>query len=396
MESVEVEEVWIEGLYGEFDHRVRIEPDWAFAIVYGPNGVGKTRFFTTIDALGELRPRTLSQTPFRAAGIEYPNGGALSVDREETVDGVKLVFELLVSPSSDPVFWRWPPTAEEVDRNELLAMRREKRRLLRPNCKDLGDGTWESSYDDGIFTEAEVEAILGHDLPENTAPDVFEAFAVAHPVYFIHSQRLLMREVPGGEAERVARSRYGPTRSRPLMHEDSVSRYAKNLQSQLNQALVENSRKSQELDRSFPTRLLEASLQEAASDEETIRDRHTRLNEKRGRLVELGLTPNVPSVGLPEVDLGSLRLSVLNLHLSDSEEKLSSFDDVLRKADPLAEIVNQPFLRKRLEVSADQGLVIVPSGGGEPLDPRKLSSGEKHELVMFYDMIFSAPRAPSS
>ena len=85
-----------------------------------------------------------------------------------------------------------------------------------------------------------------------------------------------------------------------------------------------------------------------------------------------------------------MKLDVLDLYLSDSEAKLDSFEEILEKVDLLKEVVNKRFLRKRLVVDAETGLSIRRDSDDQQIDPAVLSSGEKHELVMFYDMIFSA------
>ena len=391
MESVE--EVWVDGLYGEFNHRVELHPEWPFAIVYGPNGVGKTRFFGAIFALGRLKARTLARAPLDSVGIRYSDGACLTVERTEGLEGVRLKFTLSGGGRSDPDVWNWPPSLEELDRQEVMAMRRERSRLLGPRWRDLGDGTWENRADETILTDAEVEAITGQnldELQENLPPEVFSEFVEKRPVYFIETQRLLVGGSRRNAAQRHPSNRYRPESGTGPSREDTVSSYADDLRRRLNSALVENSRRSQELDRTFPTRLLQEDLQRSVAEENTIRKRHADQDDKRRRLAELGLTPDLPTVGLPDVKLDALKLSVLSLYLDDSEAKLRSFDDVLAKSDLLKSIVNRRFLRKSLEVNAEQGLVVVPDSGSGPLDPAKLSSGEKHELIMFYDMIFSA------
>lgn len=39
----------VENLLGQFDHEIRLSPADGFAIIYGPNGVGKTQFLLALE-----------------------------------------------------------------------------------------------------------------------------------------------------------------------------------------------------------------------------------------------------------------------------------------------------------------------------------------------------------
>ncbi len=76
----------------------------------------------------------------------------------------------------------------------------------------------------------------------------------------------------------------------------------------------------------------------------------------------------------------------MNLYVKDSEEKLTVLECLSEKIKLLLKIINSKFQGKELRIDEKKGFIIIGKGG--EIDPALLSSGEQHELVMFYDLIF--------
>jgi predicted ATP-binding protein involved in virulence len=76
----------------------------------------------------------------------------------------------------------------------------------------------------------------------------------------------------------------------------------------------------------------------------------------------------------------------LAVYAQDARRKLGVFDDVFAKIDLFKKIVNSRFLHKSIAVG--QSGVGVMTASGSQLDPLLLSSGEQHELVMLYELLF--------
>jgi predicted ATP-binding protein involved in virulence len=90
---------------------------------------------------------------------------------------------------------------------------------------------------------------------------------------------------------------------------------------------------------------------------------------------------------LPDRTLADWEKRVLWTYLDDTEEKLNTFQDLLNRVALLREIVNSRFLYKELVLDRD-GFHVVTAGGKE-IRAEKLSSGEQHELVLAYDLLFN-------
>jgi AAA domain, putative AbiEii toxin, Type IV TA system len=78
-------------------------------------------------------------------------------------------------------------------------------------------------------------------------------------------------------------------------------------------------------------------------------------------------------------------------YADDTEQKLGIFDELAQKRDLLTTIINDRFLYKIMTLSKEEGFVFTTENGTSlPLE--NLSSGEQHELVLFYDLLFRVTR----
>lgn len=79
----------------------------------------------------------------------------------------------------------------------------------------------------------------------------------------------------------------------------------------------------------------------------------------------------------------------LAIFLDDTEKKLAVFDTFLKKLELFAEIITKrSFINKSLKISPDYGFKFVDSYEKE-IDLENLSSGEQHELILMYELIFN-------
>ena len=144
---------------------------------------------------------------------------------------------------------------------------------------------------------------------------------------------------------------------------------------------------SQSLDRTFPVRLVRQTGSEALTKDE-IKERLSDFEAKRERLTESGLLDREGDAAFqipPTID--DTKASVLAVYVSDVAKKLEVFDELAGKIDLLKSIVNRRFRHKRMVVSRNDGIQFT-TDTGQPLDPTNLSSGEQHELVMLYELLF--------
>ncbi|MFD9848931.1 AAA family ATPase [Streptomyces parvus] len=204
------------------------------------------------------------------------------------------------------------------------------------------------------------------------------SFLGENEVHIIETQRLLTLEDTESGDFRRSSSRSHSVRK--------VETFARDLTRRLAEALAENSRTSQELDRTYPRRVLQAHTE--SPSEERIRERYSEQNELRKALSAISLLDeNVGRIDIPP-KMQDWQRNALWTYLEDTEKKLSTFNDILAKVSLLQEIVNTRFLYKNLQIDRRKGLHLVSDEGAE-LGLSMLSSGEQHELVLLYDLLFN-------
>jgi len=242
---------------------------------------------------------------------------------------------------------------------------------------------WRDGRTGDLLTLSDIAYRYGDSFPPlrrymSKLPDEVESFLQRLPVHLIETQRLLSLptrastryQPPGGEEEETS----------------TVMRFSRDLSARIQRELARSAQLSQQLGRSFPNRLLDQELP-SSSNEEQIRRRYAIQGEYRGRLIEAGLLDSADEVALPTRELGDIERRVLWAYLHDVEQKLAVFSPLLAKIERLRDVINSRFLFKRLFTDKIVGFRFSTQQGTS-VSPESLSSGEQHELVLAYQLLF--------
>ncbi len=305
--------IFVEKLFGVFDHEIRLNMDDRITIIHAPNGYGKTIILKMLDGIFNDRYVELYNTPYKSFQIEFDGGQKIEIQQG---------------------------FIEKISQNEEWL-------------------------------------------------NIIKEFNV----YLIESQRLLSvvdDEKNGKNSERAALL---PT----------VTSYAAELVEVIKGLLAEYASVSQSLDRSFLSRALQRSSSEELSNDD-FRDRLVELEESRNRLMESGLLEKEEEKSLPiqpqEIDQSSRNF--LMVYLEDVEKKLAVFDSIASKIGLFRKIINSKFSYKEIVIDREKGFIFqskYPEGIKnsipeipEFLSPSLLSSGEQHELVLLYELLFKVKK----
>lgn len=366
---------------GEYDHALTFAESDDFVIVYGPNGVGKTKFLEIIHALSRLDGRTLAQMPFSSAFLEYSNG---------TVLGVRVTTIPRTGDLEDFATRRRRPTVEFSLRKGRATKRWvydggdiEAWLVEHTPWRPINTDFWEDRRDGEIVSFSELEQRYPEaKTSDQSVPREFREFPRV-PSYLIETQRLKIEQslVRKGVAWRG-----GP---RPK-HTSKIAEQAAKMSSLVNDAQTEHSRITQQLDRTFPNRVLGSSPDTPVAEEE-VRDRYNDQNGFRSRLGRVASVALEDALSLPDRPLSPWELQMLNLYLDDADKKLAPFEGLLQRIELLEQIVSSRLLRKYLQVSAEDGLSVWHEETGRSIDLDSLSSGEQHEVILLFDLLFNVP-----
>ncbi|WP_220462720.1 AAA family ATPase [Flaviflexus equikiangi] len=371
------------GILGEYEHDFSIGSHDEFVILYGPNGVGKTKFLEIIHALSRLLAFRLEKLPFDSACLTYSDGSQLSVERrtdEEEPSEVSITFTL-ARPGNDDLVWDY------IDDDVVEFVRKHS------PYEQLTEELWQDPSNGEILHFDEIRALYAPRIRtlksgQNTVPAELKAFVSRVPSFLIETQRLQTDERKRrDEPQWFARSRERrQARSR-------ISEQAQQISSLLNDAQTEHSRITQRLDRTFPNRVLLAARQERALDASAIRERYDVQNDFRSRLGRVASVSLDEELSLPpDGELESWALALLDLYLEDAHTKLEPFNELLDKIELLEQIINGRLLKKDLAVTDKEGLAVVHSETGRRIHLESLSSGEQHEIILMIDLLFHVPK----
>lgn len=384
-------------MLGEYKHAVTFRDNGDLAIIFGPNGVGKTRFLEIIDALSNLKISRLESLPFESAMLQFTDGWMLMVSHES------VVLKDLPESGKDALFVRtWKEMTQvhgaEIERQPVETLhlqlidpsgaQRATHHIVSQQEPELSVAanalTLAQAWNDDHLLASEYFQLLRNNETHGRSstrklPEEFESFTKLLDVRLIETQRLLTlgAEDKSGRRERTSR----PT----------IEAYSDIVRQQLEADLSNNSRVGQRLDSTFPSRMLEAG-ESSRTTEEEIR---TRLEDQRTRrarieqITPLGLGAAIP---LPEGSLTDAQRSVLELYLGDADEKLKTFASTIEKIDMLEGTINARLLGKQLHINADDGIVIRRDRDGERIPLTALSSGEQHEIILIFDLLFNVKR----
>ena len=167
----------------------------------------------------------------------------------------------------------------------------------------------------------------------------------------------------------------------------TVIDYSKELADAIREKLAEYAELSQSLDRTFPTRLVKGNGPSKPTIGD-LRDDLSKLEEKRSRLMAAGLLDRGEEIDFKEFqEIDESNRNVLSVYVGDVKEKLKVFDELTDKIDLLVKIINSRFQYKQMSISRKEGFVFKTSDE-QNIAPTDLSSGEQHELILNYELLF--------
>ena len=169
----------------------------------------------------------------------------------------------------------------------------------------------------------------------------------------------------------------------------TVDGFSKDMATRMQEVLRQSGALAASLDRTFPHRLLQSSLPSDAT-ESLIRKKYEEQNTYRAQLMSAGLLEAEEAIPLQQSKLEENERKVLWHYLGDVEKKFSVYNSLLRRVELFTKIINQDkFLFKKLSLDKEKGFIFT-SDNGDNVPLSALSSGEQHELVLSYELLFKA------
>lgn len=379
-----IDRVLIKGLFDNFDHDLAFGAGERVMLVIGPNGFGKTTTLNLIDTLFNREPSSLVNVPFREIDVLFNNETRLIVKRQ-SVDGRDYgdYLPLELTYHQDGKSQSFSPPRVSIDKKDLEFSISAIDEFI-PVLAQVGPREWRDMETGSILNLAEVFSAYRDQMPPSIRPKV-----LTNPEWLEKIRESI--KVRFVDAERLTRVKYfrhwrhghtvNPTRT--------VRHYSEQLAERIEHSIAKYGALSQELDRTFPNRVV-AEHQESNGSAEKLREDLDAIDQRRSQLEEVGLLKKEQDrLAIPNLkNIDEAHRGVLAVYVQDAKKKLAVFDELYQQVSTFTRIVNSRFLHKKVAVGT-KGLR-VSRRDETTLDLEKLSSGEQHELVMLYELLFRA------
>lgn len=126
---------------------------------------------------------------------------------------------------------------------------------------------------------------------------------------------------------------------------------------------------------------------------EQLREDYKQIMERRKKLKAVGISlseEEEEEIAIPK-EADEVTLAILSVNVQDMKLKLDSFNNFYTKLSLFSEIINKRrFSYKQMSIDDDEGFQFRTENGEEFLTS-DLSSGEQHEVILIYELLFKVP-----
>lgn len=369
-ESITIKSVKIDGLFEIFNYDIQYPKDESVLILTGPNGYGKTQVLNILANLFEKNFDFFRRLAFEQIIVTLSNQNAIQITQQpDNEDSVEFVF----TDNGDVIerfVYAGELNSEAVRQIELIT-----------GLHNLNNNSWFNHTINRTFSISQVLANYKGSLPSYVQDEINNS-EIKNPqsiaildsidVHLIKEQRLF-KQVKRERSHRVAAD--------STVMIETIETYAKELKQLINERATQSYEISQKLDSSYPTRLISEKRKVTKKDYD---EKFARLKQQQDKLVKNGLSETSQKA----LDYSEDDAKALLVYLDDLEKKLAVFDDLIEKLELFTNILNERrFTFKSINISKDKGFYFKTTTDKD-LSLNQLSSGEQHEVVLLFELIF--------
>lgn len=378
-----VTEISVEGLFGIFNHPIPLNQEERITIVYGLNGFGKTSILRLIDGVFNSNYSAIRSIPFKKFDIKFDDKSVLSIVKANPKKNGKSEIEFILNKGkNEPKKFTLRPLSEKdigfpIGRIESLI----------PNLDRVGNTTW-LNYETGEVLEIEdIVDKYSHYLSKDYLyqMNLFDEKSYRNPEWFVNLIGSIDVHFIKTERLHMIVNTDKRLRERGVSLQSVVSKYSNELKHKIGERIRKYASLSQSLDSSFPIRLVKEKSKDLTDSE--LREKLQNIEQKSNELTSAGLLDKSQKSEVP-TEFNQTNKMALALYAEDNLEKLGVFDDIAEKVEIFKDSINNRFQYKKVSVNKDSGITFK-TDDNQDLSLESLSSGEQHELVMFYEFLFN-------
>ncbi|EOV9409922.1 AAA family ATPase [Vibrio parahaemolyticus] len=369
----------IDGLFGYFDHQINFEES-KVKIITAPNGYGKTVCLKILENIFSENFNYFKRIEFKTIKLDTDQGFIQLIKNKDFTKENNYYIE--IKDNNGNSFELRNIGLDSID-FPLSSIER-----FVPYLTRVGKELWLDSRNDDTIDISEIVSRYPEYLPDSSfdvdTPEWLNKFCSSIKVHFIQDQRLITKES----------SEYKARRGMQVQHTETILMYAKELSRMITEIGFESSAISQSLDSSFPVRLMTRKYHI-----DSIDNIKTNLNIIQKRREELSLYGLINSnTQLPQLnvldDIRDEDRKVLTLYIEDTKKKLEKYNEIYDKINTFATLIkNKNLTNKEIKFSAEKGFFFTLKHDEiNTLPLTHLSSGEQHQIVLLYELIFKVPQ----
>lgn len=380
---MKITSVSVEDLFYTYSYSIDLNNDSLVSIIHAPNGYGKTTVFRLIRDVLDLNVKGLYDIPFKCFSIQLSDSTQITITKNEQVDDEEykytLPIKIVVSKNGSQI------SSLVLQRDKLLPILEESRGPLYQ---------LERSFSEIIH---KYNKLISEFMRIRETLEV--NFIETNRLYVQPSSDRLYSIIEFGNRNIISRNELVRNNPRTGIEANERILYcAKCLRNLISRVKQQYSLISEEIDRSFPNRLVAAvnNKNRHYTDEE-IKNKLFELEDKRKELRRTGFISSDQSEALPSItDSDETLLIFYTLYIDDTFQKLNHYDDIKRKIELFLEIINDKtaFSNKEMSIDSEGRVFFKPKGKTTRPDREialdSLSSGEKHDFILFYELIFNS------
>lgn len=357
----------IKRLFDRFDYEIVLKTTGT-TIITGPNGFGKSTILKIIDSISTSSINYFFDLQFEEIQISFDNNKTTVIKSENDkilIDSVDIT-----------------PIRRVLADYSTYKRRRSYIRRTPNGYMDMNSGTYIDLFEieKGCFHDDQYwnDYI---DYPRRTNEKIKDVERIRNllidiekncgSVKMISEQRLIKRNFIEDE----------------IVNIDVVNELPNRLKSEISKVSDEYSKVANKLDSSYPSRLF--ATHDGLKDNKEYEKSLSIINKKFDNLNKYNLVTleKIANAGYTEEYSKALKI-----YFEDFDKKYQVFAGLIKKLDLFTQIINNRLQFKEIIIDRENGFIIRDSENHHNLTLKKLSSGEKQEIVLFYDLIFNADK----
>ena len=398
-----IKNITVNKLYGVFDHSIDTK-EGNLTLVLGENGLGKTVILKMIKSLFDNNLYEFGNYDFQFFAISFFDGSALEISKEVPKESKHIhpkfedyILDFSYKKLNVKKPLKFTANSESIRENHHkdahgLYHRRgyDKIEFVLKNylpfpIDRVGRDRWFDLRNEMVYNTTDLLEKYAEHLPEEildeltnkSIPDWFFNITKSLKVKLVETQRLLTK-LKSDEKE----------------YKNSVIQYSSELKEIIRNKTLEATNLSTKLDRTYTNRLIEKITSTNNSSISSIDKSLEELEEQRSFLIKVGLLEHdeesITPINLNQNYRDDETLKdVLEIYIDDSNQKLGVYKELSHKLNTLIDIINKRFNYKEFSINKTDGFFFKSTVTNKKIPLSNLSSGEQHELVLFYELLFN-------